>query len=44
MTFLWLVLSVIGIVSIIVVGLFSFVVFIETLVNPSEIDNDFWKE
>jgi hypothetical protein len=44
MTFLWLVLSVIAIVSIIVVGLFSFVVFIETIVNPSEIDNDFWKE
>ena len=42
--FLWLALSIIGVVSIIVVGLFSIAIFIEAVVNPSNIDPDIWKE
>jgi hypothetical protein len=44
MMFLWLILSGIGVTSIIMVGLFSLIVFIEAFTNHSDIDSDFWKE
>jgi hypothetical protein len=44
MMFLWLMLSSVVVVSIIVIGMLSLVVFIEAIANPSEIDNDIWKE
>jgi hypothetical protein len=44
MMFLWLVLSIIGVVSIIVIGLFCLAIFIEAVLNPSDIDSDIWKE
>jgi len=44
MMFLWLVLSILGVVSIIVVGLFCIVVFLDAILNPSDIDSDIWKE
>jgi hypothetical protein len=44
MMFLWLVLSIIGAVSIIVIGLFCLAIFIEAVLNPSDIDSDIWKE
>jgi hypothetical protein len=42
--FLWLALSVLGVISIIVVGLFCFTIFVDALMNPSDIDSDIWKE
>ena len=42
--FLWLVLSTLLVISIIVVGLASFVVFIDSIVHYSDIDSDLWKE
>jgi hypothetical protein len=44
MMFLWLILSILGVVSIIVVGLFCVVVFVDAILNPSDIDSDIWKE
>jgi len=44
MMFLWLALSVLGVISIIVIGLFSIAIFIEAVANPSNIDPDIWKE
>jgi hypothetical protein len=44
MMFLWLILSGIGITSIIIIGLFSLIIFIEALANHSDLDSDFWKE
>jgi hypothetical protein len=42
--FLWLVLSILAVVSIIVVGLFCIVVFVDAVLNPYDIDSDIWKE
>jgi hypothetical protein len=44
MMFLWLVLSAVCVISIIVVGLFCAVVFVDALLNPSDVDSDIWKE
>lgn len=44
MMFLWFILSVLGVLSIIIVGLFSLAIFIEAIVNPNDLDSDFWKE
>ena len=44
MMFLWLILSTLLVISIIVIGLFSLIVFIDAITNPFDIDSDFWKE
>lgn len=44
MTFLWLALSIVSVVSIIVIGLFCAVIFVDAILNPSDIDSDIWKE